>query len=483
MPAEKVNDYSATTTQLDNLRKRERDLLLQFTEAHPLVLVLRSQIQEVTRQKSNLQQEFPALARLGGVGAPNGTNSFPIDIATETARIKALSARVQVLGTQLSNIQAEASSMVAIEPTIAQLQRQRDLEEANYRYYLTVLEQARLGESLGAGKVINMSVVQNPTPPQLDTKKLRKLIGMVLAGCIGFGLGLAFLIDFVLDRTIRRSADVERHLHLPLFLSIPDTSWTGRLRLPWLARNRRVRVGSATKAGGNGPAAQVESAVVPWDPGHHLRSYAEGLRERLITYFDVNNLTHKPKLVAVTGCGNGSGVTTLASGLAAALSKTGDGNVLLVDMSVGQGTARSFYKGKPGCGLSDVLEPDSRAEAQVQENLYVASMRADNGNSTHAGDNAKLAKVLPTRFSHLVPKLRASDYDYIIFDMPPVSQTSVTPRLASYMDIVLLVLESEKTGQQLASRASALMRESRANIAAVLNKHRAYVPQRLSQEL
>ena len=76
-----------------------------------------------------------------------------------------------------------------------------------------------------------------------------------------------------------------------------------------------------------------------------------------MTYFDVNNMNlKKPKLVGVTGCGKGSGVSTLASSLAASLSKTGDGNVLLVDMNVEQGVAHSFYKGKPGCGLSDVLE-------------------------------------------------------------------------------------------------------------------------------
>jgi hypothetical protein len=52
-----------------------------------------------------------------------------------------------------------------------------------------------------------------------------------------------------------------------------------------------------------------------------------------------------------------------------------------------------------------------------------------------------------------LPKLKASDYDYIIFDLPPASLTSATPRLASHTDITLLVVESEKTGQQVAARA------------------------------
>jgi len=55
--------------------------------------------------------------------------------------------------------------------------------------------------------------------------------------------------------------------------------------------------------------------------------------------------------------------------------------------------------------------------------------------------------------------------------------------MTGYMDIVLLVLEAEKTGQQTAARASALMRDARANVAAVLNKCRTHVPAMLAPEL
>lgn len=111
----------------------------------------------------------------------------------------------------------------------------------------------------------------------------------------------------------------------------------------------------------------------------------------------------------------------------------------------------------------------------VGDRLWVAS----------AGRNAngdKLPRILPKRFSQLMPKLKASDYDYIIFDMPPVSQTSVTARLSSYMDMTLLVLESEKTDREVVKRATALLGESKANVTAVLNKTRNYVPKRLHQE-
>jgi Mrp family chromosome partitioning ATPase len=168
-------------------------------------------------------------------------------------------------------------------------------------------------------------------------------------------------------------------------------------------------------------------------------------------------------------------VSTLATGLAASLSKTGEGNVLLVDMNVDEGVAHPFHKGKPGCGISDALEPENRAEAQVGEKLFLASITGQEASQD-------TAQPLPMRFNHLMPKLKASDYDYIIFDMPPVSPTNATPRMASHMDIVLLILESEKTGHHAAARATALMRESRANVAAVLNKYREHLPAALAQE-
>ena len=475
VPLDKIDEYSGIISDLDAAKKHEHELRAKgFKDAYPLVLTVKAQIQDLKRQKSGLEGSFPALARLGGSLSLGGTNSLGADMAGDLAGIRRLTARATYIGTVISNIQAQASQVLELEPKIRQLERQRELEETNYQSLAGLVHEALMGKDLGAGKV-NMRLLQKPTPPSLDSKKLRKLVLGAFGACIAGGLGLAFLLDFILNRTIRRSADVERYLRLPVLLTIPDTAWTGRFRLPKLLRWLTGKFKPSGPAAGNGSGHQ-EMSLAPWNPGHHLQTYAEGLRERLMTYFEVHNLNlKKPKLVAVTGCGEGSGVSTLAGGLAAALSKTGNGNVLLVDMNKGQGVAHAFCKGEPGRALSDALGSDTRSESQVQENLYLARM--DEGN----GDQA--ARMLPTRFNHLVPQLKASDYDYIIFDMPPVTQTSATPRLASYMDITLLVLESEKTGQQLATRASALMRESRANVAAVLNKYRPHVPTQLSQEL
>ena len=206
---------------------------------------------------------------------------------------------------------------------------------------------------------------------------------------------------------------------------------------------------------------------------HTLQRFYEGLRDRLIVYFETRNATHKPKLVAVTSCGRGAGVSSIAAGLAASLSETGDGNVLLVNISGEQGAAQQYYKGKPSCSLDEALEAGKNQSTLVKANLYTATEQVGGG---------LLPANLPKKISTLMPKFKASDYDYIIFDMPPVSQTSVTARLSGLMDMVLLVIESEKTNQDVVKRVNQLLAESKATVGTVLNKTRNYVPPRLHQE-
>jgi Mrp family chromosome partitioning ATPase len=109
----------------------------------------------------------------------------------------------------------------------------------------------------------------------------------------------------------------------------------------------------------------------------------------------------------------------------------------------------------------------------VQQNLYVVS--------EHSGSE-RLAKGMPQRFNQLVPKLKGSDFDYIIFDMPPVNQISITPRLASFMDLVLLVVESEKTDRDLAAQAADLLAQSKTNLGVILNQTKSYVPAKLGHD-
>ena len=57
------------------------------------------------------------------------------------------------------------------------------------------------------------------------------------AGGVGAGLALAFLIEMLLDRSLKRPVEIETKLGLPLFISIPDFNRNGHL----LAKTRQAK--------------------------------------------------------------------------------------------------------------------------------------------------------------------------------------------------------------------------------------------------
>ena len=467
VPAEPLARYKSVCMRLAGLEQRQNDYLQRgFTDDNKLVKETRDQMAAATQTKDELETQFPALVAMDTTAGA----APPLTQAAEAAQVASLPVRIKVLRAQLQQIQSEVGKLDQAEAQIADLERTKKIQEGNYQYFATVQDQARIDQQLGPGRAPNINVIQQPSPPYKDFSKFWKTVGMLAMSGLLAGMAWAFLIEFYLDRSIKRPVDLQGKLHIPFFLSIPDLNHNHRSQLA--ATNRRQlesgdQQSLATTANG---ALEIASPLV----NHALHSHYDALRDRLVNYFESINLTRKPKLVAVTSAGKGAGVSTIAAGLAASLSETGDGRVLLVDMNRENGAAQQFVNGKPGCQLDDALVSEKRDNALVQENLYVVS----EGSRTD-----QLPRILPKRFAALVPKLKASDYDYIIFDMPPVTQTSVTTRLAGFMDTVMLVIESEKTDRGVVQQANQLLLQSKANVTAVLNKTRNYIPARLQRDL
>jgi uncharacterized protein involved in exopolysaccharide biosynthesis/Mrp family chromosome partitioning ATPase len=459
VPLEKLDEYKTICAELSRGQATKREMLAKFTPENPSLQRFLERMARAEQDKKKLEQEFPKLAALG-LSSVAAAGTGQVDFATESTRVKALEARGRVLNTQLSIIRTEAAGLVQAESEINELLRQRAVEEAHFLSYSKSLEQARIQENLGAGKITNIGEVQAPSFPRRNRTALQKLMLQLAGGGIALGLALAFALELFLDQSIKRPQEIQTKLKLPLFFSLPALSRGSRRLLP-LPKNQEP-------AQPNG-----EGEVALWNGTGSLRPYFEAMRDRLIQYFESRNLTHKPKLVAVTGCGTGAGVSSVAKGLALSLSEAGDGNILLVDMTSDHGAAHSFMKAEPCVDLRDALESGSRDSAQVHDKLYLAI-------ASELKDGVQ--KVMSRRFNHLVPKMKASDYDFIIFDLPPVSATSVTPRLAGFMDLVLQVVEAEKTNRDVARKAVAVLSEAQANVSVVVNKYRKYLPGWLHQE-
>ena len=466
VPVAVIDQYRTIALKISRLQSLEQELSVQFTTENERVKTARTQLNEAEAALKSLREQYPRLIR-SAVVANNSPTRSEIDPSAEEAQVTAIQiisyqAKIKELSSQYDRLRAEASKIDQMEGTILELRRKKELEEANYRYYAANLEQARINETLGNGKVSNISQIQAASPAFREQINFKKPATAILGG-LAAGLVWAFLIELYFDRSVRRPGELAKLVRAPLFLSIPELKAGAKTRSkgPQLA----LTGGTDAEIAGSEPVAPSSGAAA-------LMPFHETLRDRLISFFESKNLTHKPKLVAVTGVLDAAGVTTTAAGLARSLSETGEGNVLLVDMTVGAGAAQQFMRGKAVCGLDEMLE--ARSQAHVHDNLYVV---AESNNSE------KLTRNLPKRFARLIPQLKASDFDYIIFDMPKVTQLSITPRLASFMDMVLLVVESEKTDRTLVQGACDLLEGSKVNVGVVLNKTRQYVPNRIQQEL
>lgn len=497
-----IREFGEKKTQLDILRSRAKSLLTRFTPESTRYKAAMKSIATVEKDLFELKDKYPELFSNSSIDDVTTSDQSPQELAQnarlQQTKITSLQSRLDQLNKQMGELQADANRIDQVELAMKDLQRRKALEESNYRTLLANLEKNRLADAQMNGEVSNITVLQSPTPAQTVKNVKAKTAGMITGGFLFAGLAWAFLIELLFDQSIKRPIEIRKTLGIPLFLTLPDTNSktfrkhggsgsaeikriTGKLKASSKADPTEYKPKSGTLLAaakakpelyGTASNNSQNNSTSPWEEAHPLHNYFEALRDKVISYFESRNLNHKPKLIGMTGLGKAPGVTTIASGLASSLSKTEGGNVLLVDMTLGQESAQQFYKGQVVGNIDEALE--SKENTKVSDKFYVVA---------EGSNGFKLPSILPSRFNNIIPKLKASDFDYIIFDMPPVSPISSTPRLASFMDITMMVVESEETPKELAKQAAELLAESNVQLGAILNKTKNYVPKQLSQDL
>jgi len=408
--SEIIHEYQGLVSRVTYLRQTVTELLSRYTPESRIVKAKQTQLKILENQQLDLEKQFPSLVARLPAASPE---SLRFDLGSEKAQLAATEARIEALKTRLSGLQERAKTVWDLGPQIAQLEREREVEEKNYKYYEASLEKASIDEALDPAKMPNISVIQTPALAEKASGVGRQKIVLGVAGAgLAVGIAIALLKELLFDRTVKRRRELETQLRIPLLLSIPYLA-SGRLRL-----------GVHNSGEGSMSSANGSPNVAAWESDHFIRPFCEALRDRLVLYFERKRMTKTPKLVALTGCSRGAGASTIAAGLAAALSETCEGEVLLVDKEID-----------------------------------------------------------PKRFYTLVEEYKASDFEYVIFDIPSLSSTSATLAMASLMDKVLLVVEAEVSNREVVKRAYAELVSAQANVSAIFNKGRSYGPKWLESEL
>src|SRR6266567_2810406 len=78
----------------------------------------------------------------------------------EKARVAGIGAKVETLKSRLRDIQQRMKQLSELSPQMEDLERKREMDEANYKYFAASLEKARVDEALDPSKMPNISAVQ-----------------------------------------------------------------------------------------------------------------------------------------------------------------------------------------------------------------------------------------------------------------------------------------------------------------------------------
>lgn len=463
-PVEVLHEYEKLLTRQLALRDEQIELEGRFTGEHPRVINNSNLIGVTERLKKEIETKHPTIGAMLAAQRMAASNSAanPTQMAVsrgpalDDGRIAQLLARINILTNQEAKVRSEVYALESIESRLSMLQRRKDLEELTYRSFEQGKERAELDEKLGKDRGSNINVVQSPSTPVPDSRGKLKKAGIPFGIAAAFGLVVPLIIELLLKQCIYSARQIETGFNFPVLLTFPliRSVVTGK-KGGWLGRFLRRKT--------------VQQNLVPcetafWAEGHQLRQYFIALRDRTLMYFENN--TAIPKLVAVTGIKPHSGVTSIAAGLAATLSETGEGKVLLVDLNNSKDGSIHPYLGGQPVNLADLIAGQG-ADSQVQANLFLAC----------ANDpSSKMESALPTNLRKLLPKLRASTFDFVIFDLPPISPTSITPRLASTMDLMMVVIESEQVPKNLLKTRLELIKGNEQKVVGVVNKATDYLP-------
>jgi uncharacterized protein involved in exopolysaccharide biosynthesis len=469
---ERIRDLSE---QLSVLKERRNALMISRMPSDPMLKALDRQIAGIQKQQHDLIERYPQLASQAKGQAISSAQTSGADMSAERAKLESLAAKCKMLADQVAQVDAEMEKISGKSLEFANLERRRQLEEEKYRYFETTLEKARVDETLNPASMPSIGVVQSPSAPvkALSSKTLNLALGIAASGLLA-GLALAFLIEWVIDRRVTRPIEIQTRLQLPLMMTIPRIrSKDGVAKLIGPDPGYQLLMNNGDPLPPDEPANGGRKSG-KGEREHFIMPYASAIRDRIMFGFEVNNITHKPKLVGLTGLSLGAGTSTLAISLARAFAEHGKFKVLLVDLN---GSWSSNMPGQAADSLHAALDlsriPSFR---QNPNSLYYASAP-----TRRIGKGAQtLASIA---MHELIPQLEVCDFDYIVFDMPPVGPTSPTVAMAGFLDKVLLVLDAENTNRESLSWSYGELEKGRADVSCVFNKTKAVAPRWVAGEL
>ena len=208
----------ALKASLLDLELKRIQLLTKFEPSHRLVQEVE---QQILQAKSAITAEMTSPVRDETTDLDANHQWAKAELQKAQVDLRGLEARASTTGAQLAGYRAMARQRG--EEAIAQndLESSQKAAQENYLLYVKKREEARMGDALDEGGIVNVAIAEQPSVPALPTWPPAIVLLVGFAGALTAGTGAAFTADF-LDPALRTPEEVFACLEIPVLASLPE---------------------------------------------------------------------------------------------------------------------------------------------------------------------------------------------------------------------------------------------------------------------
>lgn len=178
---------------------------------------------------------------------------------------------------------------------------------------------------------------------------------------------------------------------------------------------------------------------------------------------------HRGNLIMVTSALSGEGKTFTSINLALSMARERDYAVLLVDADVAKPHTSEMFGAQNEAGLLDILEDQSSSVRSMILPTDVDNLSILPAGQPRAHATELLASDAMERVCEILADLTTGQL--VVFDSPPLLQTSEAKVLASFAGQIVVVVRAEETAQEAVSSAVGTLDEDKA-VSMILNQVR-----------
>ena len=431
--------------QLIDLEVQYTTLKLQnYLENHPKMLKLKRQISET---KQNLKRESLKIAAGENIIDPiSQIQKFMEESITLEIEIQTYQAQEKALSNVIYNYKRNLNALPDKELHLAQLLRDKQVNEKIYTMLLQKREESKIAE---AEKVGNIRII-DPAVAPISSLKPRKLLNLIIGFIFGIlsSMTLVFVLEFF-DKSVKTLEEAEQISSKSVLAIIPRIKAKNNI----LTNNRNDKDQRAGEI--------ISKLITDYNPRSRESEAFRNLRANI----QLAEIESPVKTILITSANPGEGKSLVISNLSIITAQMGI-KTLVIDADLKKPVLHNVFHKPNMFGLADLLlhEPDISTLYNAISSTNFANLNVITSGTIPLASSKIIASSMMKWILHELKK----HYDAIFIDTPPINLVGDAGILNSMADGSMFVIKAGATSSNELNRGINLLKKAKDNVLGVI---------------